>query len=58
MSARRKKEPDLSTLLRFIAEHESLAVTLDEFPDLSEDQLRAVLAEAADAVHTNALPGR
>ncbi|MCK5688793.1 reverse transcriptase-like protein [Myxococcota bacterium] len=42
---RRRKEPKAVDVIRFIAEHESLANTVDEFPGTSEDRLRAILVE-------------
>lgn len=48
--SRRKKEPTPSALLRFIAEHESLGLSVDEFPDVTEERLRNILREAAKAL--------
>jgi len=48
VSARRRPEADLRTILRFIAEHEGLALTREEFPELPEERLRSMLAGAAD----------
>jgi ribonuclease HI len=48
--SRRKKDPTPSELLRFIAEHESLSLTVDEFPDLREERIRTLLREAARAL--------
>jgi ribonuclease HI len=45
--SRRKKEPDAPTLLRFIAEHESLSLTGDEFPYVTDERIRAILREVA-----------
>lgn len=47
---RRRREPDSRQVLRFIAESESLVLTCDEFPELSEEKIRAMLRELADAV--------
>jgi hypothetical protein len=44
---RRRKEPEARELVRFIAEHESLSLTLDEFPSLTEDRLREILKSYA-----------
>ena len=44
---RRKPEPDARVLLQFVAEHESLALTTEEFPDLSEERIRALLLSLA-----------
>lgn len=49
MASRRRKEPDPLTLLRFIAEHESLAITADEFPEVSEERIREILRAYAAA---------
>lgn len=46
---RRRREPDPVELLRFIAEHESLSITIDEFPELGEERIRAALLSLADA---------
>jgi ribonuclease HI len=46
---RRRREPDPVELLRFIAEHESLSITIDEFPELGEERIRAALSSLADA---------
>lgn len=46
--SRKRREPDAKTLIRFIAEHESLALTVEEFPELTEDRLRLVLREFAE----------
>jgi ribonuclease HI len=46
---RRRREPDPVELLRFIAEHESLTITIDEFPELGEERIRAALLSLADA---------
>lgn len=44
---RRRREPDVRELIRFIADNESLAVTSDEFPELAEERIRAMLRELA-----------
>lgn len=44
---RRRGEPAAATLLSFIADHESLVVTLDEYPKLTDERLREILREAA-----------
>ncbi len=41
--SRRKKEPDARALVRFIADHESLALTAEEFPHLGEERIRDIL---------------
>jgi ribonuclease HI len=43
---RRRKEPDARELIRFIAEHESLTLTCDEFPDLPEERIRDILRQS------------
>ncbi len=53
--SRRKKEPDLATLLHFIADHESLALTAEEFGQLTEGRLRELLHAAAERVEPRAL---
>jgi len=52
--SRRKREPDAHTLLRFIADHESLALTAEEFPDLGEERIRALLRGLAEEARTPA----
>jgi ribonuclease HI len=42
---RRRREPGARDILRFVAEHESLSLTLDEFPELGEERLRALLLD-------------
>lgn len=49
MASRRRKEPDVLALIRFIADHESLSVTADEFSEMSEERIRAVLRHHVDA---------
>jgi len=49
---RRRKVPDACELIRFIAEHESLHITCDEFPYLSEDHIRSSLRAVADEVRS------
>lgn len=46
--SRKRRGPDAKSLIRFIAEHESLALTVEEFPELTEDSLRLVLKEFAE----------
>lgn len=46
---RRRGEPDPLSLIRFIADNESLANTLDEFPQLTDDRLREVLRDFVKA---------
>lgn len=48
MVVTRRGEPDPITLLRFIAEYESLHIAGDEFPSVSDARLRAILRECAD----------
>ena len=42
--------PDARELVRFIAEHESLQITCDEYSGLTEERLRTLLIELADEV--------
>jgi ribonuclease HI len=56
---RRKVEPDARALLRFVAEHESLVLTIDEFPELGEERIRALLLTLAeDSSSTPAVVGK
>lgn len=48
MVVSRRGEPDPITLLRFIAEFESLHITGDEFPSVNDARLRAILRECAE----------
>ena len=50
---RRRKEPDPLELIRFIADHESLQLTCDEYSGLSEERLRAILRELVDEPANN-----
>jgi ribonuclease HI len=45
---RRRREPDVAELIRFIADHESLQLTCDEYPRLSEERIRALLRKLVD----------
>ena len=51
---RRRREPDVRDLIRFIADSESLVITCDEFPELSEERIRGMLREAAAAHDSSA----
>ncbi len=51
---RRKREPDARAILRFVAEHESLALTVDEFPELGEERIRAMLLALAQGPEAGA----
>ncbi len=44
---RRRKEPDPRELIRFIAEHESLSLTRDEYGNLKEERIREILRQFA-----------
>ncbi len=39
------REPAADEIIRFIADHEALKVTLDEYPNLKEDRLRTLLRD-------------
>lgn len=43
MTSRRRRDPDPLELITFIADHESLALTCDEFSGVSEERLRTIL---------------
>src|SRR5205809_451975 len=43
MSSRRRRDPDPLELITFIADHESLTLTCDEFSGVSEERLRSIL---------------
>lgn len=45
----KKKTYSDATVLRFMAKHESLAATLDEFPSFTRQRLQKLLERAADA---------
>lgn len=55
---RRRKEPEARELIRFIAEHESLSLTLGEYPDLTEKRLREILRDFAEPPESAARQSR
>jgi ribonuclease HI len=54
----RRKEPEARELIRFIAEHESLSLTLGEYPGVGENRLREILRGLAEPPETAAKRSR
>ncbi|MEL6545002.1 MAG: reverse transcriptase-like protein [Myxococcota bacterium] len=49
MASRRRKEPTALALIKFIADHESLQITSEEFYDTQEERIRQILRDYVKA---------
>lgn len=49
MASRRRKEPTALALIKFIADHESLQITAEEFYDTQEERIRQILRDYVKA---------
>jgi len=55
---RRRREPDARQIIRFIADQESLALTCDEFPGITEEKIRQILRDFLGELDKSARPAR